>query len=432
EVFPFRPQLEKFKNNVRGKMGIGVIGDYEPQPLIFGSKFRKKGYGLVHVGKVNNLDSLVEEAYKNDEGFNEMSLGGVNPVELIASLINKGRDYADGIEIMQNSIEGSSSVMLLSGEGVYVARDKFGRTPINIGQKEGATGAAFESFSLKMLGFDLSNSLGPGEIGIITDRGYEQLKKPEEISQLCGFLHVYYGGPAAVYNGVVSELARNNLGAMLAKSDKGLDKNDFNPDHVAGIPDSGTGSAIGYSNESKFPLLRTFVKYTETWQRSFMPQNQEMRKFVAQMKLIPIEEFIRGKEIVFSDDSLVRGTQSQQKFEVLYSLGIKKAHFRLSCPPLIFPCTGLNFSMSESVFDLAARRAIREIDGESGDLSPYINPQSNKYHEMVDRVRHNVGVDTLKYQKLGDLVSAIGLPKKDLCTHCWDGCDSTKCYSKSK
>ncbi|MFA6022900.1 MAG: amidophosphoribosyltransferase [Candidatus Pacearchaeota archaeon] len=422
-LYPFRPQLSDFKKDVHGTKGLGVVGDYEPQPLIIGSQLGD--YAIAHVGKVNNLDEILKKSYSKGIHFNEMSLGGVNPVELISSLINQGKNYVDGIEIMQNTVNGSSSVMLLTQEGIYVARDKFGRTPINIGKGNNKTAASFESFPFENLGFEFNNQLGPGEIGIITKEGYQQLKKPEDLLQICSFLYVYYGNPAAIYEGVEAELTRNHLGAKLAISDR---KDNLQADFVSGIPDSGIGSAIGYANESRLPYKRPFIKYTETWQRSFMPQNQNEREFVAKMKLIPRRGIIKGARIVFTDDSLVRGSQSKDKIEVVFSCSAQDINFRLSCPPLMNSCKFLNFSISESIYDLAARRTIRDIEGkENVDISKYINETSDKYSQMVEGIRRKVGVTNLKYQRLNDLVSAIGLPKEKLCTYCWDGCDPTHC-----
>lgn len=424
----FKAQFDGFKAKIKGKKGIGVIGDYEPQPLIIGSNFGQ--YAISHIGKINNLDALVQEAYLRKIHFNEMSLGQINPVELIASLISLGKDYVDGIEIMQNTIDGSSSVMLLAEKGIYVARDKFGRTPIHIGKKEDSFAASFESFPFENLGFEFVHSVGPGEIGIITEKKYEQLKKPEELLQLCTFLFVYYGNPASIYENVEVENVRNRLGAMLAKSDRQDELlKDF--DFVTGIPDSGTGSALGYAIESGLHYMRPVIKYVETWQRSFMPQNQKDREFIAKMKLIPRRIAINGKRILATDDSLVRGTQSQSKFELIFSCGAKEVHFRLSCPPLINSCKFLNFSINESHYELAARKAIREIEGkENENISSYIDENSGKHEEMVEAIRRKIGVNSLKYQKLENMVSAIGLPKERLCTYCWDGCDIAKCKVK--
>jgi len=436
-MFPFRPQMEGFMNSVKGKKGLGIISDNEPQPLFIESSLGE--YAIAHIGKVDNLDELVRQAHQRGTHFSSARSGKkINPTEVVASLINCGTDYVDGVKIMQNSVEGSSSVMLLTPKGVIVARDKYGRTPIGIARREdGTTAASSESCAFKNLAFKFEGekftfcrenafrfekSLGPGEIGIITEEGYEQLKESEEKLQLCTFLLVYYGNPASNFEGINAEIARNALGGKLASVDKAKDlikKLDF----VAGIPDSGIGSALGYSRESGLPYLRPFVKYTETWQRSFMPQNQAHRALVAQMKLLPIEEIIRGKNIMSNDDSLVRGTQSEKKFEILRALGAQSTYLRLSCPPLMFACPYLNFSISESVFELGARRAIEELEGSKPiNVVKYLNETGAAYEAMVARIGKKVGVDSLGYQGLNEMLEAIGLPKEKACTTCWDGC----------
>ncbi|MGV8151837.1 MAG: amidophosphoribosyltransferase [Candidatus Nanoarchaeia archaeon] len=427
-IFPFRPQLVNFKAHTKGNSAIGIISDYEPQPLILDSRLGR--YALAHVGKINNLDELVKEAHLKGAHFSDMSTGKINPTEVVGSLVDQGKDYADGIEIAQNKIKGSSSIMILSKEGLYVARDKFGRTAVSIGKKERLFAATLESFVFNALDYETIHSLGPGEIGLLTKEGYNQIKKPEDKLQICSFLWVYYGNPAAFYEGVNSEVVRNKLGAMLAKRDKEMQE--LKIDFVAGVPDSGIGSSIGYSDESKIPLARPFVKYVETWQRSFMPQEQEQRDLVGKMKILQIPDYIVGKNLLLTDDSLVRGTQSLQKFNSLYSLGAKEVHLRLSCPPLIFPCEFLNFSRSASIMDLATRRAIKEIDGDKARIEDYLDEKGEKHNEMVERIKRKVGVTTLGYQRLNDMVSAIGIPKEKLCTYCWDGCDITKCPSSKK
>lgn len=415
-LYPFRPQLSNFKENVNGNMAIGIISDYEPQPLIINSHLGE--YAIVHVGKVNNLELLVQKAHKKKIHFSESS-EKINPTELVAALINQGKDFVDGIEIMQNSIEGSSSVMLLTKEGIYLARDKYGRTPIITGKKDGATAATLETCAFPNTGFKIDQYLGPGEVGIITSEGYEQLKKPGDILQICAFLFIYYGHPPSNYEKINVQITRNKCGAIHAKGDKEDKK--LKIDYVAGIPDSGTPHAIGYANESRLPYNTPYIKYF-TWQKSFMPTEQEDRDLVADMKLIPIEELIRGFRILFNEDSIVRGTQLKKKIRELYDYGAEEVHMRPACPPLTEICNYLNFSISRSVFDLAARRAIRKIEGkEDYDIFEYLDEKSEKYEKMVDVIRMDLGLKTLKYQKLNDMVSAIDLEKEKLCTTCWDG-----------
>jgi amidophosphoribosyltransferase len=367
-----------------------------------------------------------------------MSSGKINPTEVVAILIGKGKDYLEGIELMQNSIEGSSSIMLLTKDGVYLARDKFGRTPIVTGKKNGAIAATSETCAFRNRGFKIDQYLGPGEIGIITPNGYEQIKKSNETLQVCSFLWIYYGFPASNYEEINSEITRNKFGAFLARNDRQeIESGKLNLDFVAGIPDSGIGSGLGYSNESKFPYLRPYVKYTPTWQRSFMPQEQEDRDLVAEMKLILIPEIVDGKNILYTDDSIVRGTQLAKKIRELKDNGARDIHMRPSCPPLTHGCAYLNFSMSKNIFDLAAVRSIRDIEeikrGDverwnsfkgQGGLDIYLDENSEKYERMVDGIRRGLGLTTLKYPRLNDMVSAIGLPKEKLCLGCWRECES--------
>jgi len=433
----FKPQLLDFRDNVKANLAIGVISDYEPQPLCFNSKLGD--YAIVHVGKVNNLDDLVGEAHKKDIHFSaEMSGRGVNPTEVIGYLINQGKNYVDGIEIMQDSVEGSSSIMLLTKEGIIIARDKFGRTPIITSQREAsdrypaATAATFETCAFPNRGFGLDgfNYLGPGEIGLITKEGYEQLKKPGDVLQLCDFLHIYYGFPGSSYEGINSEITRYNFGGLLA----GMDEEDIKSgklkvDYVTGIPDSGIGSGLGYSHASGLPFKRPYIKYTETYQRSFMSQEQEGREVVAEYKLVPIKELIEGQRIMATEDSIVRGTQLKKKVQELFDYGAKEVHMRPSCPPLTVGCKYLNFSRSKSLYDLAARKAMRKVEGKNDfDVGPYFDEDSEKYAKMIDVIRGDLGLTSLKYPKYskGGMVSVIGLPEEKLCSGCWSDCGSCK------
>ncbi len=411
----FRSKFESDVPKLTGHSGIGVISDYEDQPLLIGSHLGR--YAIVTVGKLDNLDELVAAVLdRRGAHLSEMSGNEPNPTEVVANLIDQGETFAEGIEYAQAAIQGSCSILLLTDHGIYAARDRLGRTPIAIGQKAGAFAATFETSSLPNLGFQVARQLGPGEIVRITADGVETLRPPGRELQICGFLWVYYGYPAASYEGINVEAVRNRCGACLAQRD------DVEVDLVAGIPDSGTGHAIGYANTAHLPYQRPFVKYTPTWPRSFMPQDQRVRDLVARMKLIPIREMIEGKRLLFCEDSIVRGTQLKDIIQRIFEHGALEVHMRPACPPLVFSCKFLNFSRSQSELDLAARRAIQEIEGDDpDDLAKYAHHGSDAYAEMVERIRARLGLTTLRYQRLDDLVAAIGLPKDKICTYCWDG-----------
>ncbi len=411
----FRSKFDDDIKKMCGNSGIGVISDYEDQPLIIGSHLGL--YAIVTVGVVKNLEELAKKAFENKTThFSEMSGGEVNPTELIATIINQESTFQDGIQKAQDVIEGSCSLLLLTKKGIYAARDKFGRTPVIIGSKQGARAASLETCAFPNLNYRIEKYLGPGEVVRITEESVEQLVPPRETLRICAFLWVYYGYPASHYEGVNVEDVRNRCGEMLAKRD------DISIDLVAGIPDSGTAHAIGYANAAGKPYRRPFVKYTPTWPRSFMPQVQETRDLVAKMKLIPISEFIKGARLLFCEDSIVRGTQLKETIKRLYDYGADEVHMRPACPPLVYGCKFLNFSRSRSELDLAARKAIEEIEGTADKfLDEYSTAGSEKYCVMVDRIRERLALTSLKYQELDDLVEAIGLPKDKLCTYCWDG-----------
>ena len=430
---PFRSRLRDFIENIDCDRGIGVISDSEPQPLWFDSS--SGAYALSHVGKITNLQELaLKQSSKNMKVIyiKDKKTGAkvIHPIGLLSNLIGSGKNIVDGIEIAQNSIEGSSSMMLLNREGIYVARDKYGRTPLVIGEKEGAMAAASESCSFPNTGFKTSKFLGPGEIGILTEKGYEQIKKPGENMQICTFLWVYYGSPASSYEGKNVEIIRNRCGMALARRDR---KEGLLVDIVAGVPDSGTPHAVGYAKESGVSFERPFVKYSDTWQRSFMPQEQVTRALVANMKLLPIPELIKDLKLLFCDDSVVRGTQLKKKIKELFHYGAKEVHLRPACPPLTFGCNYLNFSRPSRELDLAAKRAIAHLEElktssevNMEHLTKYLQEDSESYHAMVKHIGEEIGVTSLRYQKLPDLVSAVGLPKGKLCTYCWDGCCGCK------
>lgn len=413
----FRSKFEADLPRFSGNSGIGIISDNDPQPLLIGSHMGT--FAIVTVGKINNTEELEQRALGKKKHFLETNGGVINPTELASMLICEEESIEDGIRNAQEAIQGSCSMLLLTQKGIYAARDRLGRTPVVIGKKEGAFAVASESCAFPNLGYKVEKQLGPGETIFLTADGYEQRNRPGDKMQICAFLWVYYGYPATQYEGINVEFVRNRCGAALARNDE------VEIDFVAGIPDSGIGHAIGYANEKKIPYLRPFVKYTPTWPRSFMPQNQEVRDLVAKMKLIPIRSMIEGKRILFCEDSIVRGTQLKDNIQILFDYGASEVHMRPACPTLIFPCEFLNFSTSRSRLDLAGRSVINEIEvGEEENLDEYYTPGSKEYVEMVDRIRQRLRLTTLQYQKLDDLVDAIGLPKEKLCTHCWDNSSS--------
>ncbi len=414
----FRSKFEDDILKMNGNMGIGVISDYEDQPLLVRSHLGD--YALVTVGVIKNADILTQKAFgKKMIHFTEMSGGEINPTELAAALIDQESNFEDGIQKAQETIEGSCSLLLLTDQGIYAARDRLGRTPIVVGEKSGAYAATLESCAFPNLDFQINKFLGPGEIIFINEDGIEQKKPPQNKMQICGFLWVYYGYPASSYEGINVESVRNRCGAFLAKND------DVQVDLVAGIPDSGIGHGLGYAAEAGVPFKRPFVKYTPTWPRSFMPQNQDVRDLVAKMKLIPIRELIEGKKLLFCDDSIVRGTQLQDTIRRLYDCGAEDVHMRPACPPLTYACKFLNFSRSKSEMDLAGRKAIKELGNDIENLAEYSTAGSEKYEEMVDAISKRLKLTSLKYQRLEDLVQAIGLPKEKVCTYCWDGAEIT-------
>jgi len=410
----FRSKFESELSKLQGRQGIGVISDTDAQPLIFRSHLGR--FGIVTVSKINNIQEIADKAFQKKIHFYETSGGELSPTELIATLICEKSSFEEGIRNAQEMIKGSCSMLILTEDGVYAARDKLGRTPIIIGKKEDAYAASSETCAFPNLGFEIDRYLGPGEIVFLTAEGYEQRQKPLDKMQICAFLWVYYGYPASSYEGTNVEYVRNKCGAALGRDD------DVEIDCVAGIPDSGTGHAIGYANQRNIPYIRPFVKYTPTWPRSFMPQDQRTRDLVAKMKLITIKTLIEGKRILFCEDSIVRGTQLQDNIQILFDLGALEVHMRPACPTLIYPCEFLNFSTSRSTLDLAGRKAIKELEGDDDKyLNEYAKSCSEKNLAMVDRIKHRLRLTSLKYQKLENLVAAIGLPKEKLCTHCWDG-----------
>jgi amidophosphoribosyltransferase len=405
----FEDELYKFSGN----SGMGVISDTDPQPILFNSHLGR--FAIVTVSRLVNLAELEERFLNMKKHFTENFEGNINPTEVIANLICEKDSFVEGIENVFDFIKGSCSLMILTENGIIAARDKLGRTPVVLGKKYNAYAVASESCSFANTGFELDYFLGPGEIVQVTAEGVTRLKEPGEEMQICAFLWVYYGYPPSGYEGINVDECRYRCGAALARRDN------VEADFVCGIPDSGVGHAVGYGNEKRIPYKRAYSKYTPTWPRSFMPQNQGQRDIVAKMKLIPNKGIIDGQKIIFLDDSIVRGTQLKDSTRDLRESGATEVHMRIACPPLLYACNYLNFSESRSIMELAGRKAIKQLGGEEKDLKEYSDPDSVKYKEMVDQISKNLDLDSLVYQRLDDLIEAIGLPKEKLCTHCWDG-----------
>ena len=413
---PFRTKFERDVEELEGNLGIGCISDFEPQPLLVHSHLGS--FAVTTVGRINNVDELVKECFEfGHTHFLEMSGGSINPTEITAALINQKTTIAEGLANVQEKVDGSMTVIVLTPEGIYASRDRLGRTPVIIGKKDNAFCASFESFAYLNLGYQDYKELGPGEIVYITPESVETLKAPGEEMKICSFLWVYYGYPTSTYEGVNVEKMRYECGRMLAKRDE------EQPDSVAGVPDSGVPHAIGYANESGIPYERPFIKYTPTWPRSFMPTNQSQRNLIAKMKLIPVHELIEDKKLLLIDDSIVRGTQLGETTEFLYSSGAKEVHIRTACPPLLFGCKYLNFSRSSSEMDLITRRIIQKREGEVTQelLEDYANPDSENYKAMVEEIRKELNFTSLKFHRLDDMVEAIGISPCKLCTYCWNG-----------
>jgi len=410
----FRTKFESDLPNFQGNLGIGIISDNDSQPLIINSHLGT--FGIVTVGIINNLQELGRQAFSQKKYFSETAGKDINPTEMVAMLICEESSFEAGIEHVFDSIQGSCSLLLLTQHGIYAARDKLGRTPIVVGKNDSGFALSSESSALPNLDFEVDYYLGPGEILFVTPDGYEQFREPGDTMQICAFLWVYYGYPPSNYENINVEEVRYRCGKALAINDT------VEADMVSGIPDSGIGHAVGYAQTKNIPFTRPYVKYTPTWPRSFMPQSQAMRDLVARMKLIPNRAIIHDKRIIFCDDSIVRGTQLQDNVKVLFEYGAQEVHMRLACPTLIYPCPFLNFSTSRSTLDLAGRKAIKELE-ESDDrfLEEYAHAGSDRNLAMIEAIRSRLGLTTLAFQKLDDLVDAIGLPKEKLCTHCWDG-----------
>lgn len=420
ENAPFRTKFDKDMRQMKGFYGIGCISDYEPQPLIVRSHHGT--YVITTVSKINNAQEIVDSIFNNNNThFLEMSGGDINPTELVAALINQKENLIEGIHYALETVDGSLTLLLLTPKGIYAARDKYGRTPLVIGNKENSYCLAMESFSFQNLGYHLLKELGPGEIAVVNGDGIKTLMAPGSKMKICTFLWVYYGYPSSTYEGVNVEQMRYNCGKHMAKRDN------VKPDIVAGVPDSGTAHAVGYANESGIPFSRPFIKYTPTWPRSFMPTVQSKRDMIAKMKMLAVHDLIQDKSILLIDDSIVRGTQLRETTEFLYESGAKEVHIRLACPPLVYGCKFLNFSRSSSEMDLITRRVIARLEGteDVSDeiLQEYTDPETEKYEKMIEEICKELNFTTLRFNRLDDMLESVGIPKEKLCTYCWNGKD---------
>ena len=423
ENTPFRSKFEVDIEEMEGNMGIGAISDGDPQPLTVRS--RQGDYAITTVGRINNKEEIVKDLLGDRPGqFMSMSGGGINNTELVAALVSEGKDIVDGIRIAQERIEGSVTMLVLTKEGLYAARDKYGRTPLIIGKKDGAYCAASESFAFINLGYKYQRELGPAEIAFLTAEEEKTVGEAQEDMRICAFLWTYFGYTTSIYEGRNVEMMRNRNGELLAQRPG---ESDLDVDYVAGVPDSGVAHALGYANQSRVPYARPLIKYTPTWPRSFMPQNQKARNLIAKMKLVPVFQIINDKKFVLIDDSIVRGTQLSETVSYLLDNGAKEIHVRSACPPIMYGCKYLNFSRSVSDLELITRRVIRDLEGIEGEeidaeiLKEYADSNTQKHEDMVEEIRKRLQFDSLKFQNLEDTIEAIGVDKCKLCTYCWDG-----------
>lgn len=410
----FRTKLEPSLRSFSGNLGLGAISDTDAQPLTFTSHLGR--FSIASVGRITNSAELAAKANDACCFFSGSSDGNVRPTEIIAMLLSREKTFEDGILSIHENIKGSCTFIIMTPEGLYACRDKLGRTPLTLAQKADGFTVSSESSAFQNLGYETIRDLGPGEAVFISPDGFETRIAPGDTMQVCTFLWVYYGYPSSNYEGVNVEEFRYRCGACLAKED------DVAVDFVGGIPDSGIGHAVGYANQRNLPYQRPVVKYTPTWPRSFMPQNQESRNLVAKMKLIPNRALIEGKRMVFLDDSIVRGTQLKDNAGILHNCGAKAVHMRIACPVLVYPCEFLNFSTSRTALELIGLKAVAGLEGREGkDIERYVNDADPKNAAMVEWIRKELRLTSLKFQKLNNLVKAVGLPKEKLCTHCWDG-----------
>ncbi|EGN34836.1 hypothetical protein HMPREF0993_02859 [Lachnospiraceae bacterium 5_1_57FAA] len=419
ENSPFRTKFDRDVSEMKGHLGIGCISDFEPQPLLIQSHLGS--FAITTVGKVNNYEELLNRLYNNARShFQEMTNGQINVTELVAALVCEKDSILEGIKYVQELVDGSITMLVMTKEGIYAARDRYGRTPLVVGHKTDAYCVSFESHAYINLGYTDYKVLGPAEIVYVTPEGVEVLCKPQEEMKICSFLWVYYGYPTSSYEGVNVEEMRYKCGSMLAKRDG----DSVRPDIVAGVPDSGIAHAIGYANESGIPYARPFIKYTPTWPRSFMPTNQSQRNLIARMKLIPVHALIENKKLLLIDDSIVRGTQLRETTEFLYQSGAKEVHVRPACPPIMYGCKYLNFSRSKSEMELIARQMIKKREGDDVSkevLEEYSNPCTCRYAQMIEDIRKQQNFTTLRYHRLDDLLTSIGIEPCKVCTYCFDG-----------
>lgn len=410
----FRSKFEDELAKFTGNQGIGVISDTDPQPIIVNSHLGR--YAVATVAKINNLEAIAGEMLAKRMYLSEMSANQINQTEMVALLINMGDSFVEGINKVYEKIEGSCSMLILTEDGIIAARDFMGRTPIVIGRKDGAYAATSETTSFPNLDYQVVRDLGPGEIVRLTADGMEVLQEPSRRKQVCSFLWVYYGFPSSDYEGINAEDVRERSGKALGEEDK------TEADLVCGIPDSGVGMAVGYAEGHGIPYKRAVLKYTPTWPRSFTPGTQTRRSLVAKMKLIPNKAILEGRRVVFCDDSIVRGTQLRDNVRTFFDDGAREVHARISCPPLVYGCPYIGFTTSKSDLELITRRIINDFEGNpEAKLKEYATTDSPEYTRMVDEIARRLGLTTLKFNKIETLVKAIGLPKCDLCTHCFDG-----------
>lgn len=411
----FRTKFEKDLDEFEGNVGIGVISDTDAQPIIVNCHLGK--FAIVTVGRINNISELEKELLAKGHHFCEHSYDIINPTEMVAALISEGKDYVSGIENVFNRVKGSCSMLLLTEHSIIAARDKYGRTPILIGEKEGAHAVTSESCSFPNLEYSIAYTMGPGEIIEISAEGYRQLRAPNEQMQICAFLWTYYGYPACEYEGRNVEQMRYDSGLNMGIEDE------TEVDCVCAIPDSGIGMALGYSQGKRVPYQRGIVKYTPTWPRSFTPSSQERRELVAKMKLISNNSILKDKRVIFCDDSIVRGTQLRDNVQDMFDCGAKEVHIRISCPPLIYPCKFLNFTSSKSEMELITRQVIAKLEGgdPNKNLEAYATTGSPQYNAMVEEIGKRLKLTSLKFSSIENVVKSIGLPKCKICTHCFDG-----------
>lgn len=410
----FRSRFEGELENFVGKSGLGIISDTDPQPILVNSHLGR--YAVVTVAKVNNLRDITQELLEKRMHLSEMSQNNINQTELIALLINMGNTFVDGINLVYRKIKGSCSMLILTENGIIAARDALGRTPIVIGKKDGAYCATSETTSLPNLDYETVRDVGPGEIVRIYADHMEVMQQPFSKCQICSFLWVYYGFPASDYEGINTEYVREEAGKVMGMED------DTESDCVCGIPDSGVGTALGYAEGHGIPYKRAVLKYTPTWPRSFTPSKQSRRSLVAKMKLIPNSAILKDKRVVFCDDSIVRGTQLKDNVKTFFDNGAKEVHARISCPPLVFSCPFIGFTASKSDLELITRRIIQEFEGDPNkNLEKYATTNSPEYTRMVKEIGHQLGLTSVKFNKIETLIKAIGLPKERICTHCFDG-----------